>query len=138
MTLEEKLQANAKLAIDTLSPLSDVSPFGFNRESVAWVEGYIERQRARADMAPETRERLSQVLGSFVGECIIRSYGGTWRHDGKGWAVYFDDSNAAYPLNKVTKQFDNGVEGGDSILSFFDSVGPLFHRKVRRPWWKFW
>jgi len=137
MTDEEKLQANANLAIETLSPLSDVSPFGYNRASVAWVEGYIERQRARANLAPDARHQLAQVLGSFLGECIIRCYGGTRRRDEHGWAIHFDDSNAAYPLNKVQKQFDNGVDGGDSILSFFDSVGPLFHRR-EKPWWKFW
>jgi hypothetical protein len=39
MTPLEKLRANAALAVETLSPLSDVASFGFNRESVAWVEG---------------------------------------------------------------------------------------------------
>ena len=109
MTDEEMLQANAKLAMDTLSPLSDVSAFGYNRESVAWVEGYIERQRTRSDLTPETLDGMAQVLGSFLGQC-------------------FDDSNAAYPFNKVRKQLQNGADGSDSILAFFDSIGPLFKR----------
>lgn len=138
MTDEEKLQANARLAIETLSGVSDVGDFGFNRESVAWVEGYIERQRIRTETTPEAVERLAQVLGSFLGECIIRCHGGRWRRDENGWGVWFDDSNAAYPLNKVQKQFDNGVEGGDSVLSFFDSIDGLFRQGRRKAWWKLW
>jgi hypothetical protein len=138
VTDEEQLQANAKLAISTLSPLSDIAAFGYHRESVAWVEGYIGRQCTRTDLAPETLEQLTQVLGSFFGECVIRCYGGRWRRDEGGWGVQFDDSNAAYPINKVRKQFDNGVEGGDSILSFFDSIRPLSHRNKQKPWWKLW
>lgn len=138
MTDTEKLQANAELAIQTLAPLSDVPAFGYNRESVAWVEGYIERQRTQPDSTAQTIDRLAQVLGCFLGECIIRCHGGQWRQDECGWGIFFDDSNAAYPLNKVHKQFANGVEGGDSILSFFDSIGALFPPRRKKPWWKFW
>ncbi len=143
MTDEEKLRANAALAVETLAPLSDVAGFGFNRESVAWVEGYIERQRVRPDMTDETKNGLVSVLGSFLGECLIQTYGGKWKKDEGGLGVFFDEGNAAFPINKVRKQFDNGIDGGDSILSLFDSAGVLFKQKIvevksRKPWWKFW
>ncbi len=83
------------------------------------------------------------MLGSFLGECIIHCHGGEWRQDQFGWGIHFDDGNAAYPFAKVRKQFDNGIEGSDSILGFFSSVGVLFKAQItvsKKPksWWKFW
>jgi hypothetical protein len=139
----EKLRANAAMAVETLKPLSDVADFGFNRDSVAWVEGYIERQRVRTEMSAVTKDGLVSVLGSFLGECILHCHGGEWRRDDNGWGINFDDGNAAYPFAKVRKQFDNGIDAGDSILGFLDSVGALFKTQIatakkQKSWWKFW
>ena len=136
MTDEEKLKSNAALAVESLRPLSDVQPFGFNRESVVWIEGFIERQRINPDITDETKEGLVNVLGSFLGECIIHLHGGQWRRDNNGWGIRFDRKNAAYPFNKLRKLMKNGVEGGDSIVSFLDITGILFKQKKR--WWNFW
>ena len=118
-----------------------MSNFGYNRESVAWVEGYIERYRSGTDLNAEVTEGLISVIGSFLGECIIHCYGGTWERDGKYgiWGVSFNESNAAFPFSKVRKQIENGIDAGDSILSFFNSIGLLFaQEKKRKPWWRFW
>lgn len=143
MTDVEKLKANAAMAVETLRPVSNVPSFGFNRDSVAWVEGYIERQRVQTDMTPELRDSLVNVLGAFLGECIIHTHGGEWRQDQFGWGIHFDHGNAAYPFAKMGKQFDNGIEAGDSILSFLDSTGVLFKSKIeaakkQKRWWQFW
>ena len=46
MTEEEtriRIQENAKLAVKELGPLSGLGDrFGYNLESIEWVEGYIE------------------------------------------------------------------------------------------------
>ena len=69
----EKIHANAELVIQSLGPISDLGErFGYNRESIAWVEGFIERQRSRPDIKPEEVQRLISILGSFLGECVIR------------------------------------------------------------------
>jgi hypothetical protein len=45
------------------------------------------------------------------------------------WGVVFDDKNAVFPFAKVHKQFQYGLDRGDSILGFFDLIGPvIFHR----------
>jgi len=49
-------------------------------------------------------------------------------HDGD-WGVFFDDSNAAFPFAKVQKQFQNGIDDGESILSFFDVIGLVIVKK---------
>ena len=134
MIEHDKIRANAELVIQSLGPISDLGErFGYNRESIAWVEGFIERQRSRPDIKPEEIERLISVIGSFLGECIIRHYGGEWREDDGSIGVFFDASNGAYPFNKVRKQFDNGLKGGDSISSFFDAIEPVI---IKRGWEK--
>jgi hypothetical protein len=105
--------------------------FGYNHESVKWVEQFIEQQRSPADVAANTIAKLTQILGSYLGECIIHTYSGAWRQRDNQWGVFFDESNAVFPFNKVGKQFQNGLAGGDSILSFFELIGPVI---LKRPW----
>ena len=46
--LLHQVQSNVDLVISQLGPLSGID-FGLNRESVAWIDGFIERQRSRPD-----------------------------------------------------------------------------------------
>jgi hypothetical protein len=126
----DKLRANAALVVEQLGPLSDVSPFGYGRDSLAWVESYIERMRTAEGVAPENLDGAVMTLGAYLGECVIRAHGGSWRNQDGMWGVFIDDRNAAFPFSKVAKQFENGVEGGDSILGFFDSIGILWKMKA--------
>ena len=64
--------------------------FGYNRASVEWVEGYIERLRSSGKFEHEAAlENLTAVLGSFLGECVAQSYNGEWRNQDGRWGVYF-------------------------------------------------
>lgn len=123
-SLEEKLQLNAELVIEHLSRHAGFT-LGFDEESVAWVDGFIERQRSREEFDAASIEGLVNNLGSFLGECLRRELGGKWKHESNGQlAVQFDDGNAAFPFNKVRKQFANGES--DSILSFYQSSKVIF------------
>ena len=51
-----RLPELAVWVVETLGPLS-VIEFGPNRASVAWVEGYIERERERRDPEAEVPNR---------------------------------------------------------------------------------
>ncbi|MCK2215460.1 hypothetical protein MF672_016925 [Actinomadura sp. ATCC 31491] len=113
------IQANVELAIEQLGPLADAG-FGLNRESVEWVEGFIERQRARPGFDPERVDGLVGVLGSFLGACVAAGAGGRWHcSDEGGWGVLLPDGSTAFPFTKVRKQLRDGVEGGESIASFY-------------------
>jgi hypothetical protein len=131
MTAEEKIIANARMVVDKFNPLWDgKTAFGHDLASVKWVEGFIERQRNREDFRLDTAEVLMQMLGCYLGECVIRSYGGEWRqHDGQ-WGVFFDDSNAVFPFNKARKQFEHGVSGGDSIVGFITAIPEMFGKGI--------
>lgn len=121
-----RIRANAQLAFEQLRAASDLQSFGFDEPSVRWLEGYIERQRAR-EPAPDFIRKLSTVLGCYLGECIIQTYGGHWSDDEQyGLCVAFDERNAAFPLAKVQKQLENGTDAGDGIYGFFTSIPVLF------------
>ncbi|MES2644411.1 MAG: hypothetical protein V4850_33300 [Myxococcota bacterium] len=126
MTNEEKLRANAQLVVDMLGPHSHDPAFGFNRASLVWVQGFIERQRVRPDRDAEFREGMIQNVGSYLGECIIACHGGCWSSTPDGWAISFGPKRAAFPFSKVRKQWDDGTEAGESIVSFFDTIPILF------------
>lgn len=124
----EHIRANAALAVEQLGAASGLAHFGYDAPSVEWLDGFIERQRVREDVGPEFVEKLVSVLGSYLGECIIRSYGGRWALSDHGWGIEFDEKNAAFPFAKVRKQFANGKE--DGVYSFFTAI-PLVFRSLR-------
>jgi hypothetical protein len=42
------------------------TPLGYDAESVAWLDGYIERQRVRRDLTTAAVNRMVDVLGSSL------------------------------------------------------------------------
>lgn len=137
--MEEQIRQNAELVIKQMGQVSGFA-FDYDAQSVAWLDGYIERQRDRTDTTPELVDGLVNVFGSYLGECVIKCYGGYWENEGGQWRVSFDGANAVYPFAKVRKQFLNGAD--DSIRSFFEVIPVIFTSAAggsdKDPWWKFW
>ena len=141
--MDENIKKNAELAIEQLRPVSQMD-FGYNLSSVKWLEGYIERLRSSGELEDEAKRKgLSNVLGSFLGECIVRCYGGRWVKQDGMWGVSIGDDFVAYPFNKIGKQMENGLE--DSIDSFFTGIPVLLsghvyaqETPIKKPWWQFW
>lgn len=119
------IQANAELVVKTFAESNDVK-LHYDEKSVEWLDGYIERNRLKWDA--ETAEKLSNVLGSFLGECIRRNYGGDWQMSEKGYGlgIVFSDGNVAFPFNKIKKQIENGND--DSIAGFYKTIPILFDK----------
>ena len=125
----------------------------YDTNSVKFVEEFIERQRNNFDS--EQRKGLVNSIGSFVGQCIIKNYGGHWQldQDTQTVCVALDDKNKIFPFAKTAKQFENGLE--DSVYSFYTvipavfKIEPLITSKQNdnsqsvnltqsKKWWKFW
>ena len=122
--MEDQIKDLAQKLVSTLSERLGVQ-LRYDRASVEWVDGYIERVRLNLDESSIVG--LTTSIGSFLGECVIANYGGQWRESEGSWGVFFSDSNdrsAAFPFNKVRKQLLNGAE--DSILSFYDVIPIVF------------
>lgn len=141
--MEQRIRANAEMVVQEIRKLSGAE-LGYTEEGVEWLEGYIERLRGSAEFEDaEIRNKLASMFGCFLGECIVRQYGGVWaQHEGV-WCVAFSDGNMAYPFAKVAKQFENGLD--DGISSFFKVIPVLFDGGAgavpsasQKPWWKFW
>lgn len=100
----------------------------YDQKSVEYLEGFIERQRERWSKDGK-KEGLINSLGSFLGECMIKNYGGGWEEDKElGWCIKFNGGEKAFPFNKVKKQFDNDI--GDSIFSFYRIIPDLLKKKT--------
>lgn len=115
----EAIKANAELVLKTFEQQN----LGYNEESVVWLDGYIERNRQNWE--EQTAGKMGSILGSFLGECIRRNYGGEWQMTENGLCIAFTDGNAAFPFNKINKQIQNGSD--DSIASFYSSISVLFN-----------
>jgi len=131
MTPEEQIRANAELIVKEFSPISGLgAAFGYNRASVAWLDGYIERARDSGSFSESQIESLAQCFSCFLGECIRNTYGGDWHQRDGSWGIFFRDSSGAFPFSKVRKQFDDGSAAGESILSFFDVLPIVLSGKL--------
>lgn len=124
VSMVERIQANAELVV-SVAAKQLAETVDFDEAGVRWLDGYIQRQHEQGNLV--NREGLVSTLGSFLGECIVHSFGGQWAEVGGSWCVRFDDRSAAYPFNKVAKQLEHGAE--DSVLSFFAAIPVLFRRR---------
>lgn len=117
-----KIRELAAQAIATFGPLSDVA-FGFNRPSVVWVEGYIERDREHRGSEGDSKAMVD-LLGAFLGECLLDAIAGEWIWDDyqQDWCVALAAGGRVFPMGKVWKLYHSGLAGGESIVSFYDVV----------------
>ena len=122
----ENIRLNAELVAKTFSENNGVN-LAFDEESVKWLDGYIERNRGSWD--EQTMEKLSGVLGSFLGECIRSNFGGEWKMDENGLGIFFGEANGVYPFHKIKKQMINGEE--DSIAGFYATIPVIFSQYVK-------
>lgn len=115
----ENIRANAELVARELSHAMG-EKVGFDQASVARVETFIEGQRAEF---PDTARQLVNVLGCYLGEAVIEVVpGAEWGEDDESGAlcIVFPNGDMAFPFYKVAKQIDEGLEKGESILSFYN------------------
>jgi hypothetical protein len=139
--MEEEIKANAERVVQEFGPISGIH-FGYNHESVEWLDGYIQRLRQSDVFDEATRKKLTIVFGSFLGECVVKCYGGKWEQQKGDWCVAFGSRDLAFPFAKVAKQMEG--EPYQSIASFFRLIPILFPKVVgssppqRKAWWKFW
>ena len=117
VSVPEKLRANADLVVRTVRENLDTE-LTFDQTGVEWVDGYI--NRLRGSIAADKQSLLVSTLASFVGECIIRTFGGTWVEKDGWWGVQVSERIWACPFAKIQKQFENGLE--DSVVSFFTCI----------------
>ncbi|XXX75542.1 hypothetical protein WMF30_48620 [Sorangium sp. So ce134] len=122
-----KIRANAALVLKTARDElgQDVN---YDLDGVRWLDGFIQRQHEQG--RKELRDRLVSTLGSYLGECVVRTFGGEWAETDGSWCVRFDDRNAVFPFAKVQKHLESGA--GDSVLGFFTLIPAVFANCIKR------
>lgn len=123
----EMIRANAEFVLNEARGNLG-QDIGFDADGVRWLDGFIQRQHDGG--AIDDPSGLVNTLGSFLGECIVQTYGGAWQETEHGWAVVVGDNFEVYPFNKVHKHLTEGA--GDSVLSLFNGVPVLLaHTKMK-------
>ena len=127
--MEKLIQANAELVLKMATERLMVE-VGYDETGVRWLDGYIDRNKN--SVSEEQKAGLVNTLGSFFGECIRQTYGGTWSSDDESrfWFIQFSEGNAVFPFNKVEKHLNNG--DGDSVLGLFTAIPVMFSAQKLR------
>jgi len=92
----------------------------YDRVSVARLAGYLDHNR------PQIRADQTQWLalfGAFLGECLIRNFGGRWevRAPAGQWCVVLGSADKkVFPDERVARHLAYGP--ADSILALYDAV----------------
>ena len=65
--------------------------------------------------------KLTNQIASYLGECIIHTYGGEWvLHDNVGWAIKFSDQSYVFPFSSVSQYIESPEI--DSYASLFSMI----------------
>jgi hypothetical protein len=115
-----KLRENADQVVRVVQEKLNVE-LSFDQAGVIWIDDYINRLREQS--VTEDRSGLVSTLGSFVGESIIQTFGGSWLEIDGMWGVQVNERVWACPFAKVAQQFENGPE--DSVADFFRTIPDL-------------
>ncbi|MCG7561478.1 hypothetical protein [Pseudoalteromonas sp. McH1-42] len=118
--LEFKLKENAKLVVSSMSKLVDFE-FDYSERSVKWLDGFINRNQ---DLT------LVDTLGSYLGEALLRKYGGTWVIIEGGPALEIRPDFIMFPFSKVEKQIVYGEQ--ESITEYFLMTEVMLKRYEHR------
>lgn len=111
-----------------------------SRESLAFVEDKFDEVVNFLRSKGEEQDRVVALVGSFLGETLVRTLGGSWRWSLKEdrWVVALrsaeGDSIEANVFRKVENRIRNGKE--DSLLHFYDMMVKVVqegHKAVLTP-----
>ncbi|SMB88298.1 hypothetical protein SAMN00120144_1208 [Hymenobacter roseosalivarius DSM 11622] len=90
-----------------------------NGGAVSKLTEFIDRERASVNH--EARPVVINALGCFLGECIIRSFGGHWHRDASGLVgVQIAGYTFTNPFSYVERQLVHGA--AESVMVLFLSL----------------
>jgi hypothetical protein len=119
------IKNNAAAVVKMFSAPGQGATFGLTAQSVAALDNYIERT-VNATTTDATKQKLMNLIGSFLGECIVAKYGAEWTITKEGGprltlsaagTLHFLD-----PFGKVAKRIQNGSE--DNLAFYFAEFIP--------------
>ncbi|GAB2473060.1 hypothetical protein GCM10011375_26870 [Hymenobacter qilianensis] len=91
----------------------------FDGVAVSKLAEFIDRERA--SIKQEALTGAVNALGCFLGECIIRSFGGHWHRDASGLVgIQIAGCTFINPFSYVERQLEQGA--AECVMVLFQSV----------------
>ncbi|KUG09425.1 hypothetical protein [Solirubrum puertoriconensis] len=105
----------------------------FDEAAVQILAEFIEKQRQ--DIGDADKPNVVNALGCFLGECIIRAFGGQWIHNEAGVVgIQLGAHTFVRPFEHVDRQLTHGL--AESVSGFYQSVpSRLSVQPARRLTW---
>lgn len=93
--------------------------FGYDDASVKFLSDTLSKERT--NYSQKAKDSLPDIYGSYLGASIIKKYGGKWVYvEDVGYAIFFDEKNFVFPMNRVFKHIGIGEEF--SIYSLYVGI----------------
>jgi len=152
MSAPAPIKNNAQWVIDNFGPESGLPEFGYDAPSIAYLDEFIDRQGESFHASEQRTDRIVSLLGSFLGEAIVATYGGDWQQNDTGFAIAVQSGGQVHfvhPFQKVLKRLTDGPE--ESLHAYFAKFLPKVLSQpephgsqpssvaggaAKKPWWK--
>ena len=115
---KEDLNKLSKTLTETLKKESIKTDY--SKESIKQLEDWLSKQKKK-----KQKELINQV-GAYLGESIIKNYGGSWVKTNGNWSVELSENNMIFPISKVYKFVHDGPE--DSFYTLFKLIPVVFKK----------
>lgn len=82
------------------------------------IDRFLDEQSGETGIISRGRGKILFSLGCYVGETIIRLYGGKWHTDDNdpqgeiNASVELENGTVIFPIQRVIKRYQNGSEDG--------------------------
>ena len=115
-TLKQDILASAEWVANALN----VSGYkaDYTLESMKEIDRFFDEQNTPTGILSKNRGQILFSLGSYVGQTIIKLYGGSWVTDDKdpqgeiNAAVKLDNGTVLWPMIRCMKRYTEGAEEG--------------------------
>ncbi len=132
--IRNRIKNNAAQVVKTFSAPGQGATFGLTAHSVAALDQYLERT-VNSSTTDATKENLMNLIGSFLGECIVAKYGAEWSiAEGGKPRLTLQHAGTVHildPFGKVAKRIMNGSE--DNIAIYFADFIPHVLKSSAKP-----
>ncbi len=119
-TLEQDIHASAEWVVSALNQSGYKADYSL--ESMKEIDRFFDEQSGEGGIISRNRGQILFALGSYVGETVIKLYGGEWvtnDNDPQGEVnitVKLANGTVMWPVVKCMKRYQNGAE--DSIYAY--------------------
>lgn len=125
-TLEEDIHSACEWVVMALN--SSGYKADYTLESMKEIDRFFDEQSGEGGIISKGRGRIIFAIGSYIGETVIRLYGGKWITDDSdpqgeiSAAVQLDNGTIIVPMQRAIRRYQNGSE--DSIYAYVYVLSP--------------